>query len=595
MKKLYIIYIFLFSVVINQEFNTGPYGTEYFDIAGPFHVIDLNNDNKVLGDLNEDSKLNINDIIIIVGVILESIDLGDNANIADLNQDSVINILDITLLIERILYPNSFIPENCWDFESEWSGEDNYMFIHYDPSNNNAVEMWSDECPGNICPNGSDRLTLLEKSEMNTHYFFLSSGPNAEQDIILIQQDFNQLIEENMTLELQEHWKTHLHFISTKSNELNNWISNRIAGTYAFSIDRLQRIKQAGYLGNPAGFSGFYMNFLAHEVTYHDYEWNVLNEDESTYDEITVFEKEHYTGGWASTIETIVGFPDLESLDNYSGMSIELLRGCPDANGNYSDQGCDDYDRIARMFICNEDGSNCNEAARWITPFDRQPHHLTDISSFISMLKPGGNKMVKFQESGWPNSLLTMRFRFYHGQDVTDTPQSFQPMWVGTIPFNPDFDDNTPPIVFDVPDDATKVEFVSYITGHGWGCDGFNCAEFCNSKHIFTVNGGVYEFETSYPEADDNNYCMELETIIEGVVPNQWGTWGYGRAGWCPGQDVHPIITDITDYVLAGEENVMQYSACRESWNGCVDPPVCPPNDCYCPEIAVSSYIIIWR
>jgi hypothetical protein len=39
-------------------------------------------------------------------------------------------------------------------------------------------------------------------------------------------------------------------------------------------------------------------------------------------------------------------------------MSLELLRGCPDANGNYSDQGCDDYDRIARMFICDEDGSN---------------------------------------------------------------------------------------------------------------------------------------------------------------------------------------------------------------------------------------------
>ena len=145
-------------------------------------------------------------------------------------------------------------------------------------------------------------------------------------------------------------------------------------------------------------------------------------------------------------------------------MSIELLRGCPDANGNYSDQGCDDYDRKARMFICDEDGSNCHEAARWITPFDRQPHHLTDISPFISMLKPRGNKMVKFQESGWPNSLLTMRFRFYHGQDMTDTPQEFQPMWVGTIPFNPDFDANTPPIVFEVPDDAAKVEFVSYLS-----------------------------------------------------------------------------------------------------------------------------------
>ena len=291
------------------------------------------------------------------------------------------------------------------------------------------------------------------------------------------------------------------------------------------------------------------MNFLAHEVTYHNYEWNVLNEDPSTYDEITVFEKEHYTGGWASTISQLVEFPNHDELNNYSGMAIELLRGCPDANGNYSDQGCDDYDRIARMFICDEDESNCNEIARWITPFDRQPHHLTDISSFISMLKPGGNKIVKFQESGWPNSLLTMRFRFYRDQEVTDTPQQFQPMWVGTIPFNPDFDNNTPPIVFEVPDNAVKVEFVSYITGHGWGCDGFNCAEFCNSKHMFAVNGGVYEFETSYPEANDNDYCMELETIIQGVVPNQWGTWGYGRAGWCPGQDVHPVMTDITDYV----------------------------------------------
>ena len=594
MKKLYTLYILLFSIMLAQDFNAGPYGSEYFDIAGPFHVIDLNNNNKVLGDLNFDSKLNINDIIIVIGVILESIDLDDNVYIADLNEDSQIDILDITLLIERVLYPDSFIPENCWNFQTEWNAEDNYIFIHFDPTNNNSTEMWSNQCPANICSNGSDHLTLLEKSDLNTHYFFISSGSNSEQDISTMQQNFNTLIEQNLDINLQEHWKSHLHFIPTKATELDNWLKDRVNGTYAFSIDRFQRIKQAGYLGNPAGFTGFYMNFLAHEAKYQNYEWNVLNEDESTYDEITVFEREHYTGGWASTIETLVEFPELEALNNYTGMSLELLRGCPDANGNYSDQGCDDYDRIARMFICDEDGSNCNEAARWITPFDRQPHHLTDISPFISMLKPGGNKIVKFQESGWPNSLLTMRFRFYHGEDLTDTPQTFQPMWVGTIPFNPDFDNNTPPIVFEVPEDATKVEFVSYITGHGWGCDGFNCAEFCNSKHMFTVNGGVHEFEIVNPEADDNTHCMELDTIVEGVVPNQWGTWGYGRAGWCPGQDVHPMITDITDYVATGEENVIDYNACRVQGNSCVTAPVCQ-GDGYCPEIAVSSYIIIWR
>ena len=592
MPKTFIIYFLLFSLITTQDFNEGPYGQEYFDIAGPFTVLDLNN-STVLGDLNDDSVLNINDVIFLIGIILNTIDLGDEEINGDINIDGDINVLDITLLIERILYPDSFNPENIWDFQTEWDGEDNYMFIHYDPSNTNSVNMWSDNCPANICSNGSDRLTLLEKSNLNTHYFFLSSGADAERDITLIQEFFKNTIEQNMSPEMQEHWKKHLHFVPTPVSELDNWIEQRIVGTYAFSIDRFQRIKQSGYLGNPAGFTGFYMNFLAHEVTYQDYEWNALNEDENTYDEVSVFERELYTGGWAATIEKVVEFPALDQLNNYSGMSIELLRGCPDANGNYSDQGCDDYDRKARMFICDEDGSNCHEAARWITPFDRQPHHLTDISPFISMLKPGGNKLIKFQESGWPNSLLTMNFRFYHGEDLLDTPQSFQPMWVGTIPFNPEFDDNTPPMVFEVPENATKVEFVSYITGHGWGCDGFNCAEFCNSKHMFSVNGGVYEFENDHPEANDNTHCMELETIIEGVVPNQWGTWGYGRAGWCPGQDVHPVVTDITDYVSMGDENVMQYNACRQSWNDCVEPPICPPNDCYCPEIAVSSYIII--
>ena len=43
------------------------------------------------------------------------------------------------------------------------------------------------------------------------------------------------------------------------------------------------------------------------------------------------FDRAHYTGGWAATISQNVTFPsDVEELLNYSGMSIELLRGCPD-------------------------------------------------------------------------------------------------------------------------------------------------------------------------------------------------------------------------------------------------------------------------
>ena len=54
------------------------------------------------------------------------------------------------------------------------------------------------------------------------------------------------------------------------------------------------------------------------------------------------------------------------------------------------------------------------EIAKWITPFDRQPHHLTDISPFLASLRPGGDKIVKFQESGWPNSLLIPEVQVIH-------------------------------------------------------------------------------------------------------------------------------------------------------------------------------------
>ena len=87
---------------------------------------------------------------------------------------------------------------------------------------------------------------------------------------------------------------------------------------------------------------------------------------------------------------------------------------------------------------------------------------------------------------------------------------------------------------------------------------------------------------------------MSLEAIGNGTIPNQYGTWGYGRAGWCPGQDVAPHIVDITNQIAVGEENIIDYDACRVSGNNCYTPPTCPGNGCYCAEIAMSSFIIIY-
>ena len=570
--------LFLCTFIFCEDFSDGPYGTEYFNIAAPFELSDLNM--TLLGDANIDGIINIQDVILLVGNVM-----GNNTftteqfNQADLNSDGVIDILDIVEVVNKILDPQ----DPVWNFEEQWTGNDSYIFIQYDPNVNYSTALWS----------SNTKEEFLEISPSNVHYFFISNRSQYETDIEYIQSTFDDILI-NLSEEEQNHWNEHLHFVNQKTSELGNWISESLAGEYALSIDCFQRLREVGYLGNPASFTGTYMSYIAHEALYFNYEKDVFTtSNESSFDEIVIFDEDIYTGGWAATISQTVSLPSSSILDNYSKLEVELLRGCPDSDGNYSDAGCDDYDRIARLYICEEDGSDCNEIARWITPFDRQPHHLTDITPFISSLRPGGNKVFKFQESGWPNSIITLKLRLHQGTPDGGSPQEIYPVWNGTVQFNPSYGDNRPPQVFSVPENATKVEFVAYITGHGWGSAGcFNCCEFCNSRHIFEINGGVHEFNQDFPSASSSTYCMQPSTIVQGVIPNQGGTWGYGRAGWCPGMDVHPIITDITDYVSIGEENIIDYSACRVSGNSCVSPPTCN-GDGYCPEVAFSSYIII--
>lgn len=624
----YLVSLPLFCILLGNDFNQGPYGENYFDFAGHFSLPDINSE--LVGDVNQDNVLNIQDIILCVNHILGNIPFNNlQIQYGDLTNDGIVNISDITDIIFKIV--NDIGAQ--FDFRESWNGQDSYIFINYNTNVPNSTALW----------NSNTKADLLANSPDNVHYFFLSEGNNPEQNIIDIKSEFDDLIL-TMSLQEQEHWKTYLHFVPQRLSTINNWIANILADKHSFGIDRFQRIKQIGYLGNPNGFTGTFLSYLAHEAHYYNYEFNVLYEPNLEYDEIVVFEKTYYTGGWAASISELINFPTNETLNSYSGVSVELLRGCPDSNGNYSDQGCDDYDRKARLFIydgicyerneyswlsdeslCTESGfewnndtcvsyvyynnetiESCgqmghlwdyeyggNEITRWITPFDRQPHHLTDISQFLAHFRPGGTKLVRFQESGWPNSLLTLKFRFYRDSNgIINNPKEFIPMWNGTVLFNPQYNENRPPLNFEVPDIATKVEFVAYLTGHGWGnmtCS--NCAEFCNSDHVFTLNGGVYEFNKNHPEALSTNHCQSIEMIQSGTIPNQYGTWGYGRAGWCPGMDVKPFVVDITQYVEFGS-NILDYSACHVQGTNCVEPPEC--GTCgYCPEIPMSSYIII--
>ena len=57
-------------------------------------------DDLIIGDLNNDSVINIQDIIIMINIILE---LDEYSIEADINEDGIINVLDVIQLINIIL------------------------------------------------------------------------------------------------------------------------------------------------------------------------------------------------------------------------------------------------------------------------------------------------------------------------------------------------------------------------------------------------------------------------------------------------------------------------------------------------------------
>jgi hypothetical protein len=215
-------------------------------------------------------------------------------------------------------------------------------------------------------------------------------------------------------------------------------------------------------------------------------------------------------------------------------------------------------------YTCNEEGTgfgdldcaSCgHELGRWITTYHREGRWVHDVSALMPMLAEGGERELRFATNG-PYE-LDMSLRFSDSGKATK-PAELVHLYSGcdlTGDCNANY---TEPATVEIPADAAKVTLATVITGHGMSSPG-NCAEFCDMDHIFTVNDATGDtVVVDFPGAGSTYGCMEA-VGTEGTVPNQYGTWWYGRGGWCPGKDVPVQEHDITSLVTPGEEASIAY------------------------------------
>ena len=388
-------------------------------------------------------------------------------------------------------------------------------------------------------------------------------------------------------------WAERVLFVDTDIAQTDGWIAqmmkDRVAhpptylgnGLSAFAIDRTQRIREVGMLGRLTG-SGVAadLTMLAHEVEAFDREVALeqrLGAQRATVVTLATAQTAH------DTIDVDVTLPDPSAFDT---LEADLAIDCP----NHRNAECGAWDYLSHLRLCSSSPSadggtawSCDrELARWITTYWREGRWVTDISAQLAVL-PAGPVHLRWTANGqWDprttDYIVSLSLR-YSNQGRGMRPVQAVPLWTGGD-WNATYDATKQPITVAIPADAKKVELVTLTTGHG-GVAGTNCSEFCGHEHHFTV--GTTEHLQAFPEVQTIDGCEKK--VGQGVVPNQHGTWYYGRGGWCPGQDVAPWVVDVTGDVTPGQSATLRYRTTLDGHAVAGDQG----------NIVLSSWLVIWK
>ena len=178
----------------------------------------------------------------------------------------------------------------------------------------------------------------------------------------------------------------------------------------------------------------------------------------------------------------------------------------------------------------------------------------------LPLLRDGGRRRLRWYASRqWDprpaNYVVSLSLRFSNRGRPMRPFAAERLAWPGGG-LDTNYATRNPVARFTPPAGTRRVELYALVTGHGAATG--QCAEFCNHQHHFSLNGGA-ERSLRHPEAQTLDGCRDR--VDEGVVPNQHGTWYFGRGGWCPGLDVRPFTADLTADARVGMENSLSYRA----------------------------------
>lgn len=446
------------------------------------------------------------------------------------------------------------LPTDAGDLtlSSIWTGCDSVVFLGVSPDDG-YTSLFLD----------APMKKLLNRGPQDAHYVLLPDARGASADEV--QAELRAIVDtalDGLDDDERTYWSDRVHVATTNVAQAPGWLGT-VLGAYAYPVvglDRTQTLREVGYLLDPSTqWTTADWRALGFEVTHYDAEaQRQLRLDAEDALEVPLWtQADTRTADWTGVVT--VDLPDAATLAAYNRLEVDVALDC---GGPWYD-ACPAWDTSDYVWRCanddaatpDDESQQCEEMARIITGYWRGGRWVMDARQALPGLRDGGPHTFRFNGGGMAN-LVSVTLRFFTEADAP-TPAGAAQLWWDTSSFwDAGYDARNALHTVAIPADATHVELVTIATGHG--SDGKGCGEFCAAEHTFSVNGSE-PYTVTFGEAGSAEGCVDH--LGDGALPNQAGTWMYGRDGWCPGMGVMPVSWDITASITPGADAQIAYQA----------------------------------
>jgi len=253
----------------------------------------------------------------------------------------------------------------------------------------------------------------------------------------------------------------------------------------------------------------------------------------------------------------------------------------------------DEWDRNGHLSIIAADGSKW-DIVPFITSYRTECHWMVDVSHFRPWLSGRTRFEIAAGTTFYKNRgyMMSAALDYHHGVSLLGErelePYRIEPLWVGTARHgsaDDHFSSFFTPVEVSVPEEAAAARVFTTTTGHS------QVGEFTPSARtlVFSPDRDAPAIEERFADTLWRADCF--------LNPNrpQFGTWKYSRAGWAPGDVVHPWWVDLTPHLQPGRTALFRYLPEPYDFSAYPEGERPSPDQVGQASHVVRSYLILYR